>query len=99
MSGTATPSFKLSSTTTLGAPQAAKCLLVQLRPDACTRAPRQQAHGFSAVAERQNKQACPTILAGLRITHHRTAAVVDLRLFSWCGQDDACGFRTLRSAT
>jgi hypothetical protein len=21
--------------------------------------------------------------------------VVDLRFFSWCGEDDACGFRTL----
>src|SRR5207244_6963127 len=40
---------------------------------------------------------CPAILAGFRIAHHRTTAVVDLRLFSWCGEDDAYGFRTLRS--
>src|SRR5207253_1887703 len=33
----------------------------------------------------------------LPISHHRTTAVVDLRFFSWCGEDDAYGFRTLRS--
>jgi hypothetical protein len=50
------------------------------------------------VAERKYEQPCPAILAALRITHHRTTAVVDLRLFSWRREDDACWFRTSRSA-
>src|SRR5437016_10986217 len=67
-------------------------------PDARTRTPHQQAHGLAAVTEGQNKQSCPAILAGFRIAHHRTTAVVDLRFFSWCGEDDAYGFRPLPSA-
>src|SRR5215472_16245973 len=70
---------------------------MQLGPGARTRSPRQQAYGLAAITERQNKQPCPAILAGLRIAYHRTTAVIDLRLFSWCGEDDACCFRTLRS--
>src|SRR5215469_504387 len=70
---------------------------MELGPDAGTRSPSQQTYRFAAVAEGQNKQSCPAILAGLGIAHHRTTAVVDLRLFSWCGQDNARGFRMLRS--
>src|SRR5215472_16295251 len=71
---------------------------MQLGPDPGTRSPRQQAYGLAAITERQNKQPCPAILAGLRIAHHRTTAVIDLRLFCWCGEDDARCFRTLWSA-
>src|SRR2546423_850967 len=71
---------------------------MQFGPDARTRTPRQQAYGFAAVAENQHEQPCPAILAALRVSHHRTTAVVDLRLFSRCGEDNARCFRTLRSA-
>src|SRR5207244_1902888 len=41
---------------------------------------------------------CPPVLARLRIANHRTRAVIDLRFFSWTGEDDANGFRRLRAA-
>src|SRR5215475_2501360 len=71
---------------------------MQFGPGARTRSPSQQTYGLTAVAERQNEQPCPTILTALRIAHHRTTAVVDLRFFSWCSEDDAGCFRTLWSA-
>src|ERR1700736_4950629 len=71
---------------------------MQLRPDAYTRPPGEQAHAFAAVAERQHEQPRPAILAALRIAHHRTTAVVDLRFFSRDCQDDPCGLRATRSA-
>src|SRR5258708_26061649 len=78
--------------------QATKFFLVQFRPSAYTRPPGEQAHAFAAIAERQHEQPRPAMLSALRITHHRTAAVVDLRFFSRCREDDACWFRTLCSA-
>src|ERR1700738_5684025 len=71
---------------------------MQFRPDAYTRPPGEQAHAFAAIAERQHEQPRPAILAALRITHHRTTAVVDLRFFSRGCQDDPCGFRATRAA-
>src|SRR5262250_3570995 len=71
---------------------------MQFGPGACTRSPCQQANRFSAVTQRQNEQPGPAILATLRITHHRTAAVVDLRFFSRSSEDDACWFRPSWSA-
>src|ERR1700731_4004613 len=71
---------------------------MQFRPSAHTRPPSEQAHAFAAVAECQYEQPCPAILPALRITHHRTAAVVDLGFFSRSGEDDAHRFRMLRPA-
>src|SRR5215475_6789190 len=71
---------------------------MQFGPGAYARSPGQQANRFATVTERKNEQPGPAILAALRIAHHRTTAVVDLRLFSWCGQDDPCGFRRLGAA-
>src|SRR6202049_2364835 len=71
---------------------------MQFRPGAYTRPPGEQAHAFAAVAERQHEQPRPAILPALRITHHRTTAVVDLRFFSRGCQDDPCGLRATRSA-
>src|SRR6266852_8886132 len=65
---------------------------MQLGPDARTRTPRQQAHRFAAVAQRHHEQSRAAILAALRVAHHRTTAVVDLRLFSWGGENDAGRF-------
>src|SRR6516165_10888328 len=71
---------------------------MQFGPGAYTRSPSQQAHRLAAVAEGQDEQSCPAILAALRIANHRTTAVVDLHLFARCSEDDACCFRTLWSA-
>src|SRR5215470_17524146 len=71
---------------------------MQFGPGAYTRSPSQQAHRLAAVAERQNEQPRPAILAALRIAHHRTTAVVDLRFFSRSREDDARWFRPLWSA-
>src|SRR6266851_6751889 len=71
---------------------------MQFGPHACARSPRQQAYGFAAVAERQHEQPRATILAILRVAHHGATALVDLRFFSGCGEDDARCFWTLRSA-
>ena len=67
-------------------------------PNLCTLHDIGEAYRLAAITERQNKQPCPAILAALRIAHHQTTAVIDLRLFSWSGQNDARCFRTLRSA-
>src|SRR5262245_6673606 len=71
---------------------------MQFGPGAYARSPGQQANRFATVTERKNEQPRPAILAALRIAHHRATAVVDLRLFSRCGDDDARWFRPLRSA-
>src|SRR5215472_835985 len=68
---------------------------MQFGPGAYTRSPGQQANRFAAVAERQHEQPCATILAALRVAHHRPTAVVDLRFFSRSREDDARWFRPL----
>src|SRR5260370_27992931 len=65
---------------------------MEFGPHARTRTPRQQAPGFAAVAESHHEQSRAAILATLRVAHHRTTAVVDLRLFSWGGENDAGRF-------
>ena len=77
-------------------PESAKRLLMEFRPDACIRTPGQQAYGFAAVAEGENEQSRPAILATLRVAHHRATAVIDLRFFSCCSEDDARRFGKLR---
>ena len=71
---------------------------MEFGPHAHTRTPYQQAYGFAAVAERQHEQPRPAILAALRVAYHRTTAVVDLRFFSCCGEDNAHCFWTLWSS-
>src|SRR5579883_1345381 len=71
---------------------------MKLGPDAHTRSPRQQAYGLATITERQNEQPCPAILAGLRIAHHQTTAVIDLRFLSRSSEDDARWFWTSWSA-
>ncbi len=72
--------------------ESAKRLLMEFRPDACTRTPSQQAYGFAAVAQGQHEQSRPAIFATLRVAHHRATAVIDLRFFSCGGEDDARRF-------
>src|SRR5712664_4324008 len=71
---------------------------MEFGPDAHTRTPYQQAYGLAAVAQRHHEQSRPAILAALRVAHHRTTAVVDLRLFSRGGENNARRFWTLWSS-
>ena len=78
--------------------ESTKGFLMQLGPDAGTRTPYQQAYGFAAVAEGQHEQSRPSVLAALRVPHHRTRSVIDLGLFSGRGEDDPHGLWQLGSA-
>ena len=80
------------------AAQPAKRFLVQLGPDARAGAEHQQANGFPAVAQRQHEQPRAPVLAGLRVAHHGTGAVIDLRFFARRGHDHHASFRRRRSA-
>src|SRR5262252_2345099 len=71
---------------------------MQFGPGAYTRSPGQQANRFAAIAERQNEQPRPAVLAALRIAHHRATAIIDLPFFSRSREDDARWFRPLWSA-
>jgi len=62
--------------------------LVELRPDLGAGPPHEEAHGFPRVAEGEYGQACPAVLAALRITHHRPVAIVDLALLARGRRDD-----------
>ena len=65
-----------------GAPQAAKRPLVQLGPDLCAGAVNQQPDGLARVAQGQDEEPCSAVLAGVRVTDHRSLAVVDLCFFA-----------------
>ncbi len=80
------------------AAESTKSFLVQLGPDARAGTESQQAHGLAAVAERQDEQPCASIFAGLRITDHGAAAVIDLGLFSRGGENHCARLRGLVSA-
>ena len=71
-----------------GAAQPPKRPLVQLGPDLCTRPTDQQADGLARVAQGQDEEPCPPVLAGSGVTDHRTLAVVDLSFFGPVRRDD-----------
>ena len=71
-----------------GATQPPERPLVQLGPDLCTRSADQQPDGLARVAQGQNEEPRPTVLARRRIADHRSVAVVDLCLFSRGCRDD-----------
>src|SRR6266436_10112759 len=60
---------------------------MQLSPDARTGAEAEQAYRLAAVTERQHKQSCASVFAGLRIADHWAGAVIDLGFFSRRGHD------------
>ena len=72
--------------------------LVQLGPGSRAGSEDDQSHALPAVAERQHEQARAAIASGLRIANHRTFAVVDLRFFAGCGDDDGAGLFLRRAA-
>ena len=78
--------------------QSAKRFLVQLGPDPRAGAEHQKANRFPAVSQRHHEQPRAPVLAGVRIAHHRTGAVIDLRFFAGRGFNHHAGFRRGRSA-
>jgi len=71
--------------------KATKRALVKLGPDVRARLPYEQPDSFARVAERQDEEACPPVLARLRMANHRTVAVVDLSFFAGRGGDHDAG--------
>ena len=53
---------------------------------------------FAAEAECQNEEASAAVFTGFRIADLRAGAVVDLRFFARCGENDRAGFRRLCAA-
>ena len=60
---------------------------MQLGPDLCAGAVDQQPDGLARVAQGEDEEPCPAVLAGVRVTDHRSVAVVDLCFFSRIGGD------------
>ena len=65
-----------------GASQPSERPLVQLGPDLRARPLDQQPHGLARVAQGQDEEPCSPVLAGVRVTDHRSLAVVDLCFFA-----------------
>ena len=63
------------------APKPAKRSLVQLGPDSGTGAEPEQSDRFTAVAQRHHEQPGASVLARLRMAHHRPITVIDLSFF------------------
>jgi hypothetical protein len=61
--------------------EATKRPLRELRPDLRARLPHQQTNRFARVAERQDEEPRPPVLARLRVAHHRAIGVIDLAFF------------------
>ena len=74
-----------------GAAQPAERPLVQLGPDLRARPGDQQPDGLARVAEGQDEEPCPPVLAGVGVADHRSFAVVDLSLQSRGAGDDHPG--------
>ena len=70
------------------ATQPPECPLVQLGPDLCTRPVDQQAHRFARVAQGQDEEPRPPVLAGGGVTDHRPLTVIDLSFLTRGGGDD-----------
>src|SRR2546428_1252866 len=60
---------------------------MELGPEARTGSEHQQPYRFATIAQRKHEQAGASILTAWRFAHHRPAAVIDLTLFSWSGED------------
>jgi len=79
------------------ATQPAEGLLMQLGPDLRTGPEHQQADGLATVTESQHEQPRAAVLAAVRVAHHRTGTVIDLKFFAGCSLDDCARFRRLAS--
>ncbi len=88
---------KIKAAKVLPSTQPAKGFFMQFGPDPGTRTPDQQTHGFAAVAQSHDEQPCSSVLSALRVPHHRTRSVIDLRFFSCRSEDDPHRLRQMRS--
>src|ERR1700682_5696412 len=99
MSGTRTPSRKLSRTTTRVAPpsrrNAFSCNSAQMRE---LERNVKKACRLAATAQHHHEQSGASIFSGLRIPDHGAGAVVHLRLFSWSRQNHRAWLQWLLSA-
>ena len=77
--------------------QPAKGLLLQLGPSAGAGTEAQQTNRFATVAQGQNEQPGTPVLATLWVSHHRPAAVINLRLFPGRCLDHNSRFRRSRT--
>jgi len=75
------------------ATKSAKRFLMELGPDLRTGTKDQQADRLAARTECHDEQPSPSVLAALLVAHHGAGAVIDLGLFSRCGQNDPYGLR------
>src|ERR1019366_4443870 len=80
------------------AAQPPKGPLMQFGPCAGARMEAEKPDALAAEAERQHEKTRAAVLAGLRIADHGAGAVIDLRLFTRRGLDDAARFRRLSAA-
>jgi hypothetical protein len=71
-------------------------VLVRTSPDSRTGMEHQQTNRLAAAVQCHHEQPGAPILACLGITHHRAAAVIDLRLLGRRGDDHHPGFGRLR---
>src|ERR1700692_3642436 len=71
---------------------------MQFGPCAGARMEAEKPDALAAEAERQHEEACAAVLARLPIADHGASAVIDLRLFTRRGLDDAARFRRLSAA-
>ena len=74
--------------------KAFSCSSAQMRAGA----ENQQPYRFATIAQREHEQTGASILAALRFAYHRSAAIIDLTLFSWSGEDHRPCWRYLGSA-
>ena len=75
------------------AAQAPKRALMQFGPRLRARSPHQPPHGLARVAQREDEETYPLVLAAAGVAHHRpVAAVVDLAFFARSGRDDHARF-------
>ena len=74
-----------------GASQPPKRPLVQFGPDLRARPLHQQPDGLARVAQRQDEEPCPPVLSRVRVTDHRSLAVIDLCLLPRGRGDDHAG--------
>src|SRR6266567_3067362 len=99
MSGTSTPSRKLSSTTIRVLPpsrrKAFSCSSAQMRE---LERKVNKRNCLTAVPEGHHKQSGASIFAGLRVADHRALAVIDLGFFSRRGEDHRAWLQWLVSA-
>ena len=73
--------------------QPSEGFLMKFRPDLGTGMKDQQPHRFTAVTQRQHKQAGTAEFAAAGVAHHGARSVIHLAFFPGCSFDHRAGFR------